>query len=274
MPSGSRLHLNPRPGSATSWGKRGVRISLEPGYVLSLPAGWLHAVYTPEDSLVLGATTSTRSVRTQLAVFSGKRCRVDAECRFPHWVETVAYGAAADARHPAGSAHDAGARRLLSETLKSWSSGGGSLTASERRRLEAALARVAVDFDALESDVVGEAPKRTEDTLDAYVARGLQVTAAERAEFWRARLLCARRRCSGGARRGPRRGRRQKNDRDWARPSRRRFYDSDDSDASDEDDTTGLGIAELKRDMGSTRARGRSGRLHQTDPARRSARRR
>ena len=88
---------------------RGVRISLEPGYVLSLPAGWLHAVYTPEDSLVLGGNyLHSRAFATQLAVFSlEKRCRVDAECRFPHWVETVAYGAAADARHPAVSANDA-----------------------------------------------------------------------------------------------------------------------------------------------------------------------
>ena len=226
------------------------RISLEPGYVLSLPAGWLHAVYTPEDSLVLGGNyLHSRAFATQLAVFSlEKRCRVDAECRFPHWVETVAYGAAADARHPAVSAHDAGARRLLSETLKSWSSGGGSLTASERRRLEAALARVAVDFAALESDVVGEAPKRTEDTLDAYVARGLQVTAAERAEFLgsavtvRAKALL----------RAPREevDKDDKNDRDWGAPKPKTLYDSDDSDASDEDDTTGLGIAELKARYG------------------------
>ena len=186
------------------------RISLEPGYVLSLPAGWLHAVYTPEDSLVLGGNyLHSRAFATQLAVFSlEKRCRVDAECRFPHWVETVAYGAAADARHPAVSVNDAGARRLLSETLKSWSSGGGSLTASERRRLEAALARVAVDFAALESDVVGEAPERTKDNLDAYVARGLQVTAAERAEFLESAVYCAREGAAPGAARGGRRRRR------------------------------------------------------------------
>ena len=117
MPSGSRLHLNPRPGSATSWGRARCRASRSSrATCCPLPAGWLHAVYTPEDPGALGGNyLHSSAFATQLAVFSlEKRCRVDAECRFPHWVETVAYGAAADARHPAVSANDAGARRLLS----------------------------------------------------------------------------------------------------------------------------------------------------------------
>ena len=57
------------------------------------------------------------------------------------------------------------------------------LEGTARKALEAALARVAVDFAALESDVVGAAPERTADTLDAYVAPRLQGAAAERAEF-------------------------------------------------------------------------------------------
>jgi len=221
------------------------RISLEPGFVLSLPAGWLHAVYTPADSLVLGGNyLHSRAFGTQLAIFAlEKKCRVDAECRFPHWVETVVYGAAADARHPAVSSKDAEARRLLAATLRAWVGGAGSLTASEKRRLDAAMQRVSVDFGALESAELGPAPKRTEDTLDVYVSRGLQVTAEERAEFLE------------GAR-GPVRASsllrvsKDKEEDDWGARPRQTLYDSDDSDESDEDGTAGLGIAELKARFG------------------------
>ena len=124
-------------------GERGVPHLARAG-LRALAAGGLapRGLHARGLLVVRGNYLHSRAFATQLAVFSlEKRCRVDAEYRFPHWVETVAYGAAADARHPAVSVHDAGARRLLSETLKSWSSGGGSLTASSggasRRRWRA-----------------------------------------------------------------------------------------------------------------------------------------
>ena len=96
--------------------------------------------------------------------------------------------------------------------------------------------------------MVGEAPKRTEDTLDAYVARGLQVTAAERAEFLGSAVSV---RAKALLRAPPKEAEDDdRNDRDWGAPKPKTLYDSDDSDASDEDDTTGLGIAELKARYG------------------------
>ena len=86
-------------------------------------------------------------------------------------------------------------------------------------------------------------------SLDANVARGLQVTAEERAEFLESAVTV---RAKALLRAAPRKENDEddKNDRDWGAPKPKTLYDSDDSDASDEDDTTGLGIAELKARYG------------------------
>lgn len=43
---------------------------LEPGDTMLIPSGWIHAVYTPDDSLVFGGNfLHSQSIRTQIRVY-------------------------------------------------------------------------------------------------------------------------------------------------------------------------------------------------------------
>ena len=123
--------------------------ALGPGMTLSLPSGWLHAVYTPEDALVFGGNyLHTLAARTQFAIFDvEKACRVDRECRFPRWLETTAAGAAREALRPAAAPAVAAARQALAATLKAWCAGDPAPTHRATRLTdgEAAVLRASLD---------------------------------------------------------------------------------------------------------------------------------
>ncbi|KAH8044012.1 demethylase [Aureococcus anophagefferens] len=185
--------------------------ALGPGMTLSLPSGWLHAVYTPEDSLVFGGNyLHTLAARTQFAIFDvEKACRVDKECRFPRWLETTAAGAAREALRPAAAPAVAAARQALAATLKAWCAGDPApthratrLTDGEaavlRASLDAAAARVgARDAGELLDAVAGAATlarahppspiRRTLPVTGTPPAAVALVDAEERARFLRGR---------------------------------------------------------------------------------------
>nr|XP_054749214.1 lysine-specific demethylase 2A-like isoform X1 [Lytechinus pictus] len=74
------------------------RIRLEAGDTFMIPTGWIHAVYTPEDSLVFGGNIlHTFNVRKQLGVWQLEdRTRVPTKFRYPfyfeiHWFALARY---------------------------------------------------------------------------------------------------------------------------------------------------------------------------------------
>eukprot|EP00057_Strongylocentrotus_purpuratus_P017252 XP_011671726.1 PREDICTED: lysine-specific demethylase 2B isoform X2 [Strongylocentrotus purpuratus] len=74
------------------------RIRLEAGDTFMIPTGWIHAVYTPEDSLVFGGNIlHTFNVRKQLGVWQLEdRTRVPNKFRYPfyfeiHWFALARY---------------------------------------------------------------------------------------------------------------------------------------------------------------------------------------
>ncbi|KAK7249344.1 demethylase [Aureococcus anophagefferens] len=116
--------------------------ALGPGMTLSLPSGWLHAVYTPEDSLVFGGNyLHTLAARTQFAIFDvEKACRVDRSAASRAGSRRRPRGRAREALRPAAAPAVAAARQALAATLKAcdassdgdaavWSVDGGDLGA-------------------------------------------------------------------------------------------------------------------------------------------------
>jgi hypothetical protein len=69
------------------------QIDLLPGQTLMIPSAWIHAVYTPEDSLVFGGNfLHSGAILRQLQVFEVEtRTRVGRQYRFPHFKELNAY---------------------------------------------------------------------------------------------------------------------------------------------------------------------------------------
>ncbi len=63
------------------------RLRLRAGETLLIPTGWIHAVYTPVDSLVFGGNfLLSRNMRTQLAIYDIElRARVPDKFRFPSY---------------------------------------------------------------------------------------------------------------------------------------------------------------------------------------------
>ena len=61
-------------------------VTLERGNTFMIPSGWIHGVYTPEDSLVFGGNfLHSLAMPTQIRIArSEAECRVDVESRFPH----------------------------------------------------------------------------------------------------------------------------------------------------------------------------------------------
>ena len=70
-----------------------VRVTARQGQTLFIPAGWIHAVYTPEDSIVFGGNfLHGLDVPRQLAMHCLEtRTRVPQKFRFPHFVRTMFY---------------------------------------------------------------------------------------------------------------------------------------------------------------------------------------
>ncbi|XP_072164056.1 lysine-specific demethylase 2A-like isoform X2 [Diadema setosum] len=83
------------------------RIRLEAGDTFMIPTGWIHAVYTPEDSLVFGGNIlHTLNVRKQLRVMEIEdRTRVPAKFRYPFFFEIHWYALAQYVEALMGRAH-------------------------------------------------------------------------------------------------------------------------------------------------------------------------
>ena len=69
------------------------RITLEAGYTFFIPSGWIHAVYTPEDSLVFGGNfLHSFGMEKQLQIAHIEEVtRVPQKFRFPFFTEMLWY---------------------------------------------------------------------------------------------------------------------------------------------------------------------------------------
>ena len=70
-----------------------MRMTLKQGQTFIIPTGWIHAVYTPVDSLVIGGNfLHGLDIKGQLDVHCLEtRTRVPAKFRFPHFVQLMFY---------------------------------------------------------------------------------------------------------------------------------------------------------------------------------------
>ncbi|KIW41221.1 uncharacterized protein PV06_06796 [Exophiala oligosperma] len=70
-----------------------TRVDLHEGDTAFIPAGWIHSVWTPEDSLVIGGNFLTRiDFETQLKVFNvEKATKVAAKFRYPFFQKVMWY---------------------------------------------------------------------------------------------------------------------------------------------------------------------------------------
>ena len=78
--------------------KECIRVDLSEGDTMLIPSGWIHAVWTPEDSLVIGGNFLTRihyGMQIQVAEIE-KTTRVPRKFRYPHfqrvmWLTAIKY---------------------------------------------------------------------------------------------------------------------------------------------------------------------------------------
>ncbi|XP_016402528.1 lysine-specific demethylase 2A-like, partial [Sinocyclocheilus rhinocerous] len=69
------------------------RIELKQGYTFMIPSGWIHAVYTPMDTLVFGGNfLHSFNIPMQLNIYNIEdRTRVPAKFRYPFYFEMCWY---------------------------------------------------------------------------------------------------------------------------------------------------------------------------------------
>ncbi|XP_031711827.1 lysine (K)-specific demethylase 2Bb isoform X2 [Anarrhichthys ocellatus] len=69
------------------------RVELEQGYTFFIPSGWIHAVYTPEDTLVFGGNIlHSFNIPMQLTIHEiENRTKVNSKFRFPFYYEICWY---------------------------------------------------------------------------------------------------------------------------------------------------------------------------------------
>lgn len=67
--------------------EQGVKVTLLPGDVMIIPSGWIHAVYTPVDTLVVGGNFLTSfNISEQLKIIDIEiRTKVDKKFKFPNF---------------------------------------------------------------------------------------------------------------------------------------------------------------------------------------------
>jgi hypothetical protein len=72
-----------------------VKIHLQEGQTLVIPSGWIHAVYTPQDSLVFGGNfLHGLEIQKQLSINNLEtRTRVPGKFRYPNYLELQFYAA-------------------------------------------------------------------------------------------------------------------------------------------------------------------------------------
>jgi F-box and leucine-rich repeat protein 10/11 len=73
--------------------KECYRVDLYPGDTMLIPSGWIHAVWTPSDSLVIGGNFLTRlHLGMQIKVMEiEKNCGVTLKYRYPHFQKVMWY---------------------------------------------------------------------------------------------------------------------------------------------------------------------------------------
>lgn len=107
-----------------------VKVTLKQDQTMLIPSGWIHAVYTPVDSIVVGGNfLHGLAMETQLDIHCIEtRTRVPAKFRFPHFVRMMFYaGAGYLERMRSGRVHKdevKGMKRFL-EALRSWAVASG-----------------------------------------------------------------------------------------------------------------------------------------------------
>ncbi|XP_071986278.1 lysine-specific demethylase 2A isoform X5 [Engystomops pustulosus] len=69
------------------------RVELKQGYTFVIPSGWIHAVYTPQDTLVFGGNfLHSFNIPMQLRIYSSEdRTRVPTKFRYPFYYEMCWY---------------------------------------------------------------------------------------------------------------------------------------------------------------------------------------
>lgn len=79
-------YLKPLKGKLAS-PEGGFKVTLQPGDVFIIPSGWIHAVYTPSDSIVIGGNFLTMmNMTTQLAIYKiEKDTHVPMKFRHPQY---------------------------------------------------------------------------------------------------------------------------------------------------------------------------------------------
>ena len=104
-----------------------MRITLEQGMTFVIPTGWIHAVYTPVDSLVFGGNfLHGLDIEGQLKVHCIEtRTKVAAKFRFPHFVRLMFYAGAEYYKrmvtsHSAVYEDEVNGLTALIEALKVW----------------------------------------------------------------------------------------------------------------------------------------------------------
>ena len=83
------------PDLITAQGGEVYEVSLQKGKTLFIPSGWIHAVYTPEDSLVFGGNFVHRhSLEMQLTIYRLERqMKVGKDFKFPNYQKLMWYAA-------------------------------------------------------------------------------------------------------------------------------------------------------------------------------------
>mmetsp|Transcript_27700 Transcript_27700/g.56010 ORF Transcript_27700/g.56010 Transcript_27700/m.56010 type:complete len:338 (-) Transcript_27700:3389-4402(-) len=102
-----------------------VKVTLKQDQTMLIPAGWIHAVYTPVDSIVVGGNfLHGLAMETQLDIHCIEtRTRVPSKFRFPHFVRMMFYaGAGYLERMRSGSVHEDEVKgmKVFAQALRSW----------------------------------------------------------------------------------------------------------------------------------------------------------
>lgn len=125
-----------------------AKLTLHAGQTLVIPSAWLHAVYTPVDSLVFGGNflPGLCAARHQLAVHSlEQRARVNQKFRFPFFTSAMFFGLAATLRRLEAedgklTASEKDGISALLDACDIWAAGGLSERAKQHAALAAAIA--------------------------------------------------------------------------------------------------------------------------------------
>lgn len=98
--------------------ERGLKVSLYPGDVMIIPSGWIHAVYTPIDTLVIGGNflTSFNIIQQLKIIDIEKKTKVGKKFKFPNFSRLMFLTAWAITKNELKLGHDIderGVRELI-----------------------------------------------------------------------------------------------------------------------------------------------------------------